>query len=479
MMIVADQYAGRMMKHSQSGGGDIGALRSGARLAPGPAPTAWPATQKVRQGRTAGLAPSRIPADSSATPAAPHAQQRPSHVPIALEQGSRVDVGDVTSPAHGSSHSASSPSQASLDQQRAEPTGGIPLGGETQKSLSDRFSFDFSAVRIHADAAAASSAEGLRAKAFTTGSHIYFASGRYSPQTVAGRALLTHELTHVVQQSRAVPTSRPQILPTSDSSEHDADLGRVSAYLPHHVIQRQGDAGVAKPRFSPDAFSSYGAWIAALPAGAVDETSVDVSDQVKRELPDLADLVKSLRADCADVAILLRHYYLAAHGRQEVLKSYNSNDPKKPLEFPIGHGITRSQLRSAVVNLGTVNFQETLPRLGAFIKYYGGRSPVKNLKQIIEAGLKPGDVLVWQRLPGIEGNFHGHVQTIQKIVTNVDDPASPRLEVIQGTMEAGAALGEVQSKVLSFELLTGKKDGDAVISYQPESEEGFFGAGQW
>src|SRR5262249_13202340 len=152
---------------------------------------------------------------------------------------------------------------------------------------------------------------------------------------------------------------------------------------------------------------------------------------------DLADLVASLRADCADVAILLRHYYLAAHSEKGTLKSYNSKSPKKPLEFPIGKGVTRAQLRSALVNIGTVNFQETRPRLGAFIKYYGGSSPVKNLKMLIAAGLKAGNVLVWRRLPTISGNFQGHVQTIQKIVTDPADPGGPRLEVVQGTMEQG------------------------------------------
>jgi hypothetical protein len=239
------------------------------------------------------------------------------------------------------------------------------------------------------------------------------------------------------------------------------------------------DAGVAKPHFNPRDFSSYGAWIAALPAGEVNESAVDVSDEVKRELPDLADLVVSLRADCADVAILLRHYYLTAQGRRQTLRSYNPKKPKEPTEFPIGYGVTRSQLRSALSNLGTINFQETLPRLGAFIKYYGGQSPVKNLKQLITAGLRPGDVLIWRRLPGISENFQGHVQTIQKIVTDPADPKGPRLEVVQGTMEEGEPKGQVQSKVLTFELLTGKRDGNGTISYQPESEEGFFGAGQW
>jgi hypothetical protein len=40
----------------------------------------------------------------------------------------------------------------------------------------------------------------LQARAFTIGSHVHFGASEYSPDTTAGRALLAHELTHVVQQ---------------------------------------------------------------------------------------------------------------------------------------------------------------------------------------------------------------------------------------------------------------------------------------
>jgi hypothetical protein len=43
--------------------------------------------------------------------------------------------------------------------------------------------------------------EQLNAKAFTTGSDIFFRNGAYSPQSSGGQELLAHELTHVVQQS--------------------------------------------------------------------------------------------------------------------------------------------------------------------------------------------------------------------------------------------------------------------------------------
>jgi hypothetical protein len=62
--------------------------------------------------------------------------------------------------------------------------------------------YDFSRVRVHTDERAAQSARAVGALAFTVGQNIVFGSGQYAPATVRGRALLAHELTHVVQQSQ-------------------------------------------------------------------------------------------------------------------------------------------------------------------------------------------------------------------------------------------------------------------------------------
>jgi hypothetical protein len=59
---------------------------------------------------------------------------------------------------------------------------------------------DLSHVRIHADAAATSSAGARGAIAYTEGSHVAFGAGAFQPSTRAGQDLLAHELTHVLQQ---------------------------------------------------------------------------------------------------------------------------------------------------------------------------------------------------------------------------------------------------------------------------------------
>jgi hypothetical protein len=79
---------------------------------------------------------------------------------------------------------------------------GERLAPEVRAEMESRFGHDFSAVRVHAGADAALVAEAEGAQAFTLGQHVVFAGGRYAPDTGAGRALLVHELAHVVQQRR-------------------------------------------------------------------------------------------------------------------------------------------------------------------------------------------------------------------------------------------------------------------------------------
>ena len=79
-------------------------------------------------------------------------------------------------------------------------TGGEPLHPASRNFFEQRFGHDFSNVRIHSDDRAAQSAKGIHAQAYTTGHHIVFGAGHYSPDTHAGQKLLAHELTHVIQQ---------------------------------------------------------------------------------------------------------------------------------------------------------------------------------------------------------------------------------------------------------------------------------------
>jgi hypothetical protein len=131
-----------------------------------------------------------------------------------------------------SASGAASPSVAppTVDQVLASP--GRPLEAGTRAAMESRFGHDFSRVRIHTDARAAESACEVNALAYTFGNHIVFGSGQFAPGSDAGRRLVAHELTHVVQQSgRDQLASRPVLGPADDAFEREADrnAGQVAA----------------------------------------------------------------------------------------------------------------------------------------------------------------------------------------------------------------------------------------------------------
>lgn len=76
---------------------------------------------------------------------------------------------------------------------------GHPVDPALRRELESRLGHDFSRVRVHTDTDAATVAELVGAEAVTVGQDIFFAKGRYRPETVEGRHLLTHELLHTIQ----------------------------------------------------------------------------------------------------------------------------------------------------------------------------------------------------------------------------------------------------------------------------------------
>ena len=99
---------------------------------------------------------------------------------------------------------------------------GEPLDSSVRARMEARFQQDFSAVRVHSDTQAAQSAEAVRARAYTVGSHIVFNQRHYAPQTHEGQRLIAHELTHVSQQKGQMPSGSFSMTRPSDSSERNA-----------------------------------------------------------------------------------------------------------------------------------------------------------------------------------------------------------------------------------------------------------------
>lgn len=114
----------------------------------------------------------------------------------------------------------------------AEPASGTSSTGmpaPVQAKMEDAFGFDFSAVRIHQGP----QADALGAQAFTQGTDVHFAPGKYAPEDPAGQALLGHELAHVVQQSqgRVAATTQAKGVDVNDDDglEREADLAGAAA----------------------------------------------------------------------------------------------------------------------------------------------------------------------------------------------------------------------------------------------------------
>ncbi|KAA3653964.1 MAG: DUF4157 domain-containing protein, partial [Chloroflexi bacterium] len=84
---------------------------------------------------------------------------------------------------------------------------GQPLADPVRGSMQQAFGADFSNVKIHTNGQSDALNQSLNARAFTTGSDIFFRQGEYDPNSSGGQELLAHELTHVLQQGAA---SQPQ-----------------------------------------------------------------------------------------------------------------------------------------------------------------------------------------------------------------------------------------------------------------------------
>ncbi|MGV0104142.1 eCIS core domain-containing protein [Nostoc sp. DSM 114160] len=98
----------------------------------------------------------------------------------------------------GGRTAATSELETSIQQARGN---GQPLADDIKHPMEQAFGADFGSVRVHTDAQSNRLNESIQARAFTTGQDVFFRQGEYSPGSDAGKELLAHELTHVVQQN--------------------------------------------------------------------------------------------------------------------------------------------------------------------------------------------------------------------------------------------------------------------------------------
>lgn len=102
---------------------------------------------------------------------------------------------------------------------------GIP--DDLKAGMENTLNTDLSQVRIHPNS---SKAPEVGALAYTQGTDVHFAPGQFKPESSAGKQLLGHELTHVVQQNqgRVQPTGEVAGLPVNDSPELENEADRLA-----------------------------------------------------------------------------------------------------------------------------------------------------------------------------------------------------------------------------------------------------------
>ncbi len=119
--------------------------------------------------------------------------------------------------------------------------GGHPLDSAVQKQMGQAFNADFSAVRVHTNAESHALNQNLNARAFTTGKDIYFRQGEYNPGSSAGRELLAHEMTHVVQQNGEAIQTRKDNQNKNLSCSQCATSAEEGAVQTKLTLGRPGD----------------------------------------------------------------------------------------------------------------------------------------------------------------------------------------------------------------------------------------------
>jgi hypothetical protein len=119
--------------------------------------------------------------------------------------------------------------------------GGQPLATEVRDEMEGRLGHEFGDVRVHHDGAANESARSVNAHAYTVGSNVVFQRGMYDPDSAAGKTMLAHELTHVVQQRQGAVDGTPAAggIKVSDPSDR---FEREAATNAERVMSAPGPA---------------------------------------------------------------------------------------------------------------------------------------------------------------------------------------------------------------------------------------------
>jgi hypothetical protein len=171
---------------------------------------------------------------------------------------------------------------------------GQPLDGGTRAFMEPRFGHDFSQVKVHSGERAAESARAVNALAYTVERDVVFGAGQYRPETMEGKRLLAHELTHVVQQGNRVMTGKSnELIVGREGDIFEQEANRVS----ERVVLGQPSSTTQSSQLMLHRQSL----ISPPPAAQVTDTRVSVLptdrsslDELRRFLEDITGQIRGL-----------------------------------------------------------------------------------------------------------------------------------------------------------------------------------------
>jgi hypothetical protein len=130
--------------------------------------------------------------------------------------------------------------QASINSKRGS---GQALDGGIAAKAGSAMDHDFSDVNVHTDSQSDQLNNQIGAKAFTTGNDIYFKEGAYDPNSGDGQRLISHELTHVVQQSGNTSPGEGKMSVNDPNDQYEGEADSVAESVMNmseqDVAQRQ------------------------------------------------------------------------------------------------------------------------------------------------------------------------------------------------------------------------------------------------
>jgi hypothetical protein len=213
--------------------------------------------------------------------------------------------------------------------------GGRSLDPGVREPMESAFGADLGDVRIHTDQAADTLNRQLDARAFTTGSDVFFGKGEFAPGTSSGRHLLAHELAHTFQQNGAQPIRRALALNNtkwSDAKSMSATTGSATGVF--FLKDKAGKTLVVKGAHGTARLEMAGEIMEAAGGEAVPQRMISLSSKEGKKL---VSVMKSLAKKAAPDPTT---------GQNEVLPKFNTQIA--------GGGFDAVQVMEAYQNLGNV-----------------------------------------------------------------------------------------------------------------------------